>query len=182
MKENINMAFFTSKKWLGIPLLLISLAACADSTSKQHKPHVQEHSNSPLITVYKSASCACCSRWVKHLEAEGFEVKAENRSDMAAIKSDLGVPTPLRSCHTAKVGDYVLEGHILASDIRRLLAERPVVQGLTVPGMPLGSPGMEHPRPQHYSTLAFQENGESSVFAQHSPEDGQATSQPELPN
>ena len=96
------------------------------------------------ITVYKSPSCGCCKMWIEHLESEGFTVEAFDSDDMTAIKKELSVPRQMSSCHTAKVGGYTIEGHVPAADIRRLLAEQPDADGLAVPGMPVGSPGMEY--------------------------------------
>lgn len=102
-----------------------------------------------------------------HLRAAGFEVKEENVDSLAPIKKRFGVPAPLHSCHTAVTGDYVIEGHVPADLIRRLLRERPAVAGLAVPGMPVGSPGMEAPgRPaERYEVLAFEKSGRTTVFA-----------------
>lgn len=120
------------------------------------------------VVVYKSASCSCCAKWVTHLEQAGFEVQVRNTSELSERKDSLGVPKNLRSCHTAVVGGYVIEGHVPASDIRRLLAEKPQARGIVVPGMPVGSPGMEYgDLHASYATLLFQADGQSSVFAQH---------------
>jgi len=96
----------------------------------------------PLITVYKTPSCGCCVKWVAYLQKEGFEVKAVNRDDLAPIKQRAGVPPAMSSCHTALVDGYVVEGHVPAQAIRKLLQERPNTLGLAVPGMPANSPGM----------------------------------------
>jgi len=96
----------------------------------------------PLITVYKTPSCGCCVKWVEYLRKEGFEVKAVNRDDLAPIKQRAGVPPAMSSCHTALVDGYVVEGHVPAQAIRKLLQERPNTLGLAVPGMPANSPGM----------------------------------------
>ena len=117
------------------------------------------------VVVYKSPSCGCCSKWVEHLEDNGFTVKSDNQRNMRSIKKAMGVPGHLQSCHTAKVGDYVIEGHVPADLVIRLLQEKPAVKGLTVPGMPMGSPGMEGPRKEEYKVLTFQEDGKTSVFA-----------------
>lgn len=119
------------------------------------------------ITVYKSPNCGCCSKWVRHLQNNGFEVNAINRNDMNSIKSQAGIPQRLASCHTAVVGGYVIEGHVPAADIRRLLKERPAVAGLTVPGMPMGSPGMEGQRQDVYNVLTFTKEGGSEVFSRY---------------
>ncbi|MEK6211032.1 MAG: DUF411 domain-containing protein [Pseudomonadota bacterium] len=96
----------------------------------------------PLITVYKTPSCGCCVKWVEYLRNEGFEVKAVNRDDLEPIKQRAGVPPAMSSCHTALVDGYVIEGHVPAQAIRKLLQERPDTLGLAVPGMPANSPGM----------------------------------------
>ena len=120
------------------------------------------------VVVYKSPSCGCCKEWVKHMRDEGFSVKVHNRNDVTPIKKQMGVPQHLQSCHTAKVGDYVIEGHVPASDVKRLLLEKPNVVGLTAPGMPHGSPGMDMgPRKDPYDVLTFKHSGKTTVFASH---------------
>jgi len=121
----------------------------------------------PLVTVYKSPTCGCCTLWVAHLKDAGFPVKAEDVADVAPIKDKHGVPKGLASCHTALVDGYVIEGHVPADLIDRLLADRPRVVGLAVPGMPLGSPGMEAPgrAPERYQILTFDHSGRTGVFA-----------------
>ena len=121
----------------------------------------------PAITVYKSPTCGCCGAWVKHLNSNGFKVEAHDVADLDSIKRRLGVRPELASCHTASVGGYTIEGHVPASDIKRLLAERPKAKGLAVPGMPVGSPGMETGPPQPYATLLFDQAGGTQVFARH---------------
>lgn len=96
----------------------------------------------PLVTVYKTPNCGCCVKWVKYLQKEGFEVKAVNRDDLAPIKQRAGVPPPMSACHTALIDGYVIEGHVPAQAIRKLLQEQPDTRGLAVPGMPANSPGM----------------------------------------
>lgn len=119
----------------------------------------------PRVTMYKNPACGCCGEWAKHLEANGFRVETRMVSDVTPIKQKFGVPESLSSCHTARVGDYALEGHVPAKDVWRLLRERPAVKGLAVPGMVPGSPGMQG-TPQRFATIAF--NGsERRVFAQH---------------
>jgi hypothetical protein len=118
------------------------------------------------VIVYKSPSCGCCGEWMKHLRANGFKVETHDLEDVSPIRRRYGVPAALASCHTAIVGGYAIEGHVPASDIRRLLRDRPKVIGLSVPGMVVGSPGMEQGPPQRYETLAFDERGHR-VFARH---------------
>ena len=121
------------------------------------------------VEVYKSPTCGCCSNWVEHLQAHGFTVRVTNVDDITAVKEKHRVPAAVESCHTALVGGYVVEGHVPATDIQRLLKERPAVAGIGVRGMPIGSPGMEVEgvKPQPYSVLAFDESGQTQVFASH---------------
>lgn len=121
------------------------------------------------ITVYKDPSCGCCKNWVDHLRANGFAPEVHDRSDMDALKDSLGVPSPLRSCHTAVVGTYVIEGHVPAADVKRLVATKPAkTLGVAVPGMPAGSPGMEMGgRVDRYDVVAFAAGGATRVFARH---------------
>lgn len=119
------------------------------------------------MTVYKSPTCGCCAAWVDHVKAAGFRVTVVDTSNLEPIKARYGVLPGQGSCHTATVGGYVIEGHVPAADIRRLLTERPHVVGLAVPGMPVGSPGMEGPNAQRYDVLAFTRGEGSRVFARH---------------
>ena len=107
--------------------------------------------------------------WVAHLERNGFKVNAHDVPSMAAVKRQAGVPRAVYSCHTGVVDGYIVEGHVPADDIKRLLDERPDVAGIGVAGMPIGSPGMEGPNPQPYDVLAFDADGNLSHFASHSP-------------
>jgi len=119
------------------------------------------------MTVYKSATCGCCNSWIKHMEANGFKVKAQNVMDLDAVKRRNGVTPNLAACHTAIINGYVVEGHVPASDVKRMLKERPKVKGIAVPGMPHGSPGMESLTPQRYQTFTFDEAGRLQVYANH---------------
>jgi hypothetical protein len=123
----------------------------------------------PVVTVYKSPTCGCCVKWVEHLEANGFTVEQVDRTDMATVKQKQGLPRMLASCHTGVVDGYVVEGHVPAQDVKRLLAERPEgVDGLAVPGMPVGSPGMEQgDREDPYNVVAFSRDGRTGVFASY---------------
>jgi hypothetical protein len=122
----------------------------------------------PEVIVYKESFCGCCSVWAKHLEANGFQVKVRDVENMDQYKKANGVPSSLRSCHTAVVNGYTIEGHVPAEDIQRLLKERPKVKGLGVPGMPIGSPGMESGNTrQAYSVFTFDANGKTSVYRQY---------------
>jgi hypothetical protein len=123
----------------------------------------------PTVQVYKSPTCGCCANWVKHLQQHGFRTQVTETEDVAAIKAQHRIPPRAQSCHTAVVDGYVIEGHVPAADVQRLLKERPAVIGLAVPGMPIGSPGMEVPnvKPQAYDVVTFDKQGQLKVFASH---------------
>jgi hypothetical protein len=123
----------------------------------------------PIMTVQRDPGCGCCLNWVAHLQKAGFKVLVTESPVMDAVKDQKGVPKTARSCHTGVVDGYVIEGHVPAADIQRLLKERPAVVGLAVPGMPAGSPGMEmsNGSKQPYDVLAFDKAGKTSVFAPH---------------
>lgn len=121
------------------------------------------------ITVYKSSTCECCAKWVDHLRANGFAPAVHDEEAMDGIKDDLGVPAGVRSCHTALVEKYLIEGHVPASDIHRLLLERPKFAGLAVPGMPRSAPGMQMPGApvEPYEVVAFTAAGTTTIYARH---------------
>jgi hypothetical protein len=123
----------------------------------------------PVITVYKSPTCGCCGSWVDHVKAAGFAVEVHDVDNLSDIKADAGVPANARSCHTAIVGGYAIEGHVPATTIQRLLKEKPAIAGVAVPGMPVGSPGMEVPgQPaDKYDVVAFKADGSTSVYESH---------------
>lgn len=122
-----------------------------------------------LVVVHKTESCGCCHLWVEHLKENGFKVTVRDVVDLGGIKERVGVPYGMGSCHTARVGGYFIEGHVPAADIVRLLDERPDAKGLTVPGMPLGSPGMEvaSGQTQPYDVHLVARDGSTSVFTHH---------------
>lgn len=123
----------------------------------------------PTVDVYKTPTCGCCTKWVEHLRAHGFTVRTTDVASLAEIKARQRVPPHVQSCHTAVVNGYVVEGHVPARDVRRLLTDRPAVVGLAVAGMPTGSPGMEVPgrAAQAYNVLAFDKHGKTEVFASY---------------
>jgi hypothetical protein len=127
----------------------------------------------PSMTIYKSASCGCCKLWVDHARSSGFTVREVNTEDLSSVKREMGIPARLASCHTVVVGSYVVEGHVPADDVKKLLRERPAgVRGLAVPGMPIGSPGMEQGPAsgyERYDVMAFTAAGATSVFTTHGP-------------
>jgi hypothetical protein len=118
----------------------------------------------PVIDVFKSEYCGCCEAWVKHLEANGFKTRVVNVANPSDYRTRGGIPDALGSCHTGMVNGYAIEGHVPASEIKRLLAEKPKAKGLAVPAMPLGSPGMEGPRKDPYDVLLVQAGGRTSVY------------------
>ena len=122
----------------------------------------------PPIEVFKDAGCGCCGAWVAHLKAAGFAVKVHDVDDTGAARKRLGMPDAHAGCHTAAVDGYAIEGHVPAQDIKRLLGTKPAAIGLAVPGMPVGSPGMEQgPRVQAYDVLLIDKGGRASVFARY---------------
>ena len=139
--------------------LLVALAAVPAAVRAQTRP---------LVEVWKSPSCGCCKDWVAHMEAHGFAVRVHDTGN-TAMRGRLGIPMALGSCHTALVAGYALEGHVPAADVKRLLAQRPQAVGLAVPGMPVGSPGMDGPeygtRRDRYEVLLVRKDGSHSVFA-----------------
>lgn len=121
------------------------------------------------ITSYRSPTCGCCHAWVEHLQAEGFTVKDNVTENLETIKTENNVPQNFIACHTAVINGYVVEGHIPASDIKRLIKEKPDVAGIAVPGMPIGSPGMESgDMKEPYTVFTFTEEGETQVYQKHS--------------
>ncbi len=125
-----------------------------------------EQPGSQEITVYKTESCGCCTLWVEHLEASGFQVKIESVVETRTISAALGIPPQLASCHTAVAGGYWIEGHVPADVVQKLLSEKPTgIKGISVPGMPAGSPGMESPYPVRYQILSVDDKGSVGVYA-----------------
>ncbi len=119
------------------------------------------------LEVYKSPYCGCCGKWVDHMRANGFKVSVHEIENVPAKRQQLGMPDALGSCHSARIGNYVIEGHVPAADIKRLLKEKPKALGLAVPGMPAGSPGMDIPNSPPYSTLLVRSDGSTRNFATH---------------
>jgi hypothetical protein len=145
----------------GIALALLASAVAVRLSHQDRDVDAAE------ITVYKSPQCGCCSKWAAHLRQHGFAVKEMSTAHLPEYKSRYGVTPELASCHTAVVEGYVIEGHVPAADIQRLLTERPEVQGLVVSGMPIGSPGMEGPHKKPYEVLSIGKEGERRVFSRH---------------
>jgi hypothetical protein len=138
------------------------LAALGQSRPAAPKP--------TMMAVYKSPTCGCCSKWVEHMKQNGFTVNVTDLRDVSEIKTKHGVPSTAQSCHTAIVNGYVVEGHVPAADVKRMLKEKPAIAGLALPGMPQGSPGMEAPpniTPPPYEVLTFDKKGATRVYARH---------------
>lgn len=125
----------------------------------------------PEVEVWKTRGCGCCTAWAKHLERAGFAVRVQEVGDIGAVRAAAGVPMDLGGCHTSKVAGYVVEGHVPAAAVRRLVDERPAILGLSVPGMPLGSPGMEvegEPA-KPFDVYAFAADGGRTIFMEVRP-------------
>ena len=152
----------TFRHLIVLPVLALSLGLAPIAQG-------QRNAAATKVDVFKTATCGCCSKWVDHLKAEGFEVTFQNidQTELDKVKAKYGIPREAHSCHTALVGAYVIEGHVPASEIKRLLKERPAVVGIAVPGMPLGSPGMESSgvKPQPYNVLSIDKQGRTQVFS-----------------
>jgi hypothetical protein len=171
---------------LALAIAMVALAACnsqadngggprtASTASTPSTPSTASTASAapaslPVMTVYKSPTCGCCQSWVDAVKAAGFTVEVHDVDDVTPVKDDAGVPADKRSCHTAIIGGYAIEGHVPPATIKKFLAEHPKAAGLAVPGMPSGSPGMEMPGqvPDHYEVIAFQADGKSSVYESH---------------
>jgi hypothetical protein len=168
--------------WLAVPLLLVACgqsgpdsraASAAPAEAAPQAPATAampaaDAAELPVVHVYKTPTCGCCADWVTHIEAAGFRTEVQDLPNLTAVRERAGVPHHLGSCHTALVGDYVIEGHVPASTIRRMLMEKPAIAGIAVPGMPLGSPGMEQgPYKDPYDVIAFTRDGRGMVYESH---------------
>ncbi|MBV7534930.1 DUF411 domain-containing protein [Duganella sp. sic0402] len=124
---------------------------------------------SPVVDVYKSATCGCCKEWIKHLEKNGFTVHAHEVDNPSDYREKFGIPQRFGSCHTGVVQGYALEGHVPAADIQRLLKQKPKAKGLAVPAMPMGSPGMEGPRQDPYDVYLVKQDGNATIYNHYGP-------------
>jgi hypothetical protein len=143
---------------IGAGAIVVSAAGAVRSARAQVKTRAE---------VYKDPSCGCCSKWVDHMNANGFDARVAG-TERSKVHARFGIGTALQSCHTAVIGSYVIEGHVPASDVKRLLTGKPAgVVGLTIPGMPASAPGMDQTPFQPYTVLSFDRNGKTSVFAKY---------------
>ena len=142
------------------PVLALVVSTSTGQPARPAKPAAAK------MEIYKTATCGCCGKWVEHVKAAGFTPTVHDVPDVTPVKTKAGVPANLQSCHTALVGGYVIEGHVPAEVIQQLLAEKPKIAGIAVPGMPAGSPGMEQgARTDPYEVIAFTREGKTSVYA-----------------
>ena len=164
-----------SMKWTMTLLALVAVAVVGALYRGHAEPAfatsaslaAQPASDAPVVTVYKNPTCACCGEWAEHLKENGFRVEMKEGADLTRVKQQLGVSMDMASCHTAEVGGYVLEGHVPADVIRQLLAEKPQIRGLAVPGMPAGVPGMPAAGPNRkpFEIFAIEQGGGTRVYA-----------------
>ncbi|MEO0888057.1 MAG: DUF411 domain-containing protein [Cyanobacteria bacterium J06634_6] len=175
--QSIQRGFFAFKRssyWvssitISLAVIVMLLTSCGQGPSRQEPAALAKVAQASELTVFRSPTCGCCGKWVEYMEAFGFQIRDNITEDMAAIEQQYGVPSQLRSCHTAIANGYVIEGHIPAEDVARLLSEKPDISGIAVPGMPVGSPGMESgDYVEPYEVLSFTDSGEMAVFAAHS--------------
>jgi hypothetical protein len=160
-----------NRQLLGVAVFV--LLAVAGTVAWQHAPRhdgaqlTVADPKLPVMTVYKSPSCVCCGKWIHEMRRNGFTVDVVDQIDVTPTKHQLGVPDEAMSCHTAKIGAYVIEGHVPAADVVRLLAEHPDVVGIAAPGMPSGAPGMENGSRDNYAVVSFDRVGAMKPFASH---------------
>src|SRR5262245_24320732 len=157
------------KNTVTVAVSAMTIVALGLVAAAQQKPAPKAAEAPTMVTVYKTSSCGCCKLWVDHLKSAGFQVQAMDVSsaDVRNVSKMAGLKDEDTSCHTAKVGNYVVEGHVPADDIKRLLKEKPAIAGIAAPGMPMGSPGMEQGAKEAYDVIAFKKDGTSTVFAKH---------------
>ena len=153
-------------KRIGIASVVAAMCIVSAALASRAQPAAgRPAQGQAAVTVYKTATCGCCAKWVDHMRAAGFEVKTTDVENIGEVKSTYGVPSELGSCHTSLVGGYVVEGHVPADVVSRMLREKPKIAGIAVPGMPIGSPGMEQAgRRMPYEVIAFERGGKASVY------------------
>jgi len=159
--------FFTSRRRATISAFVVMSGLASLLAYGQRVAAQASAAAKPGVTVYKSATCGCCSKWVEHMKTNGFNVTALDVEDIEVPMKTYGVPTSLASCHTAVVGGYVVEGHVPADLVHKMLKEKPAIAGIAAPGMPIGSPGMEVPgtKAAAYDVISFTKDGKTAVYA-----------------
>lgn len=151
---------------LAVIVVIVGGIFFARAQSDIREPTIAAETNEGIVTVYKNEFCGCCGGWVDHLRINGLDVKVVNVDSTASTRKQFGVPHELGSCHTAKIGNYWVEGHVPADLVQQLIAEqRDDIRGIAAPGMPMGSPGMEGPNPVTYDIIAYHADGTTSVYA-----------------
>ncbi|MDX1506643.1 MAG: DUF411 domain-containing protein [Woeseiaceae bacterium] len=165
------MIYRKSQKMLTVffGLAGIAVVALVITAVMQQSSNTEVVPDGPTVTVYKNPNCRCCTYWTRHLEKAGFDVDVRVDSNRRDVQIEYGITEDVAACHTGVVDGYVIEGHVPAADIRRLLEDRPDAAGLAVPGMPVGSPGMPGPNPQPFDVLLLKENGSTDVFQRYVP-------------
>ena len=153
---------------LSVAVIAANVVAYAQpkSQTKSATPKTAATAKTP-VTVYKTPTCGCCGGWVQYMNAQGYACAVTDQADLSNVKVKYGVPANLQSCHTSLVGGYVIEGHVPAEDVTRLLREKPAIVGLAAPGMPAASPGMDVPGSPGYDVIAFEKDGRQRVYAHH---------------
>ena len=155
-----SLAPQTRRDWLRTATLAVAALVAGRRLDAASLPPA-----APTMIVYKDPDCGCCAFWNDHMKAAGFALQIKDTHDLAMVKASIGVPPRLQSCHTGVVGGYWVEGHVPADLVKKLLAEKPAIAGLAVPGMPVGSPGMEGTPPERYDILAVGRDGSTRVYA-----------------
>lgn len=151
---------------IGVAITIVAGIVFARAQTGPSDHAVAGNSRGEVITVYKTEACSCCLKWVDHLESNGLEVEIVNVASTAPAREQFGVPPKLLSCHTGSVGDYWVEGHVPADLVKKLIADKPAdIRGISAPGMPMGSPGMEGPNAEQYDIIAHHADGSTSVYA-----------------
>ena len=161
--KNLSKKWRLTRFWPALAVISLIVALSAGYALSIEPGAVSDKTQ---LVVYKTPACGCCDKWVLHLRDNDFDVKVNLVSETNSIRTQVGVPREMASCHTAIVGDYWVEGHVPADLIHKLLTEQPEgIKGIAVPGMPLGSPGMESPKASKYKVLSVDDNGEVEVYA-----------------
>jgi hypothetical protein len=156
-------------KTLKVLVLAAAVAAPLYAAQQSRTPQPKAAAKPQPITVYRTATCGCCAKWVDHLKSAGFDPTVHIVERTEATPPGKSVPAPLRSCHSAALEGYTVEGHVPADVIQKMLKERPKIAGIAVPGMPAGSPGMESPYPVAYDIVSFDASGKTAVYAKKTP-------------